>query len=110
MYNQILQSLFKLHNDLEICLLNLNLSKILLSESHSPYFYDFSTAKWINSNLVNSDFDLNIIDDSLKFYVAPEILNPDLRFQLKGDKIDVFALGVMIFVTLFRGAPFKAAT
>jgi serine/threonine protein kinase len=60
--------------------------------------------------LVNSDFDLNIIDDSLKFYVAPEIINPDLRFQLKGDKIDVFALGVMLFVTLFGRAPFKAAT
>lgn len=46
-------------------------------------------------------------DTSSCFYLAPELFGNFLEHQF--DKIDVFALGVLIFVTLFKQPPFAKA-
>ena len=49
-------------------------------------------------------------DVSEKIYYAPELICPHLNLPLHGDKIDVFALGVIIFVAMFGEAPFNIAS
>lgn len=45
-----------------------------------------------------------------KLYLAPEIVNPDPKLPLMGDKVDIFALGVMLFTCLFQLPPFAEAS
>ena len=45
-----------------------------------------------------------------KLYLAPEVVNPELKLPLMGDKIDIFALGVMLFICLFKQPPFQRAS
>jgi serine/threonine protein kinase len=47
---------------------------------------------------------------SEKIYYAPELMSANYRTPLNGEKIDVFALGVIFFVALFGDAPFQVAS
>ena len=47
-----------------------------------------------------------------QYYLAPEYWKPIELLQnerILGDKLDVFSLGVMLFIYLFRSPPFSKA-
>jgi serine/threonine protein kinase len=77
-----------------------------MGRDEAPYFYDFSSARHMNSPLTIFDFKVNKMSKTEKMFLAPEILNPELMLPLVGEKIDVFSLGVMLFITLFGRPPF----
>ena len=53
-------------------------------------------------------FKMNEMDDSERIYKAPEILNnEDTSKLIMPDKIDVFALGVLLFISEFKQPPFR---
>lgn len=86
------------------------MSKILIGKNNTPFIYDFSNAKSLGKKLSASDFNINKLDQSSKLYLPPEVLSPDLKLPLIGEKIDVFSLGVMLFISLYGRPPFKNAT
>ena len=45
-----------------------------------------------------------------KMFLAPEIMNPEMKSTLLGDKIDAFAIGVMLFISLFGRPPFGTSS
>ena len=47
---------------------------------------------------------------SSKMFVAPEIMNQDMKYPLLGDKIDAFSLGVMLFISLYGRPPFNTSS
>jgi hypothetical protein len=49
-------------------------------------------------------------EKSEKIYYPPELICPQLNLPVYGDKVDVFALGVIVFIALFNDAPFALAS
>ena len=51
---------------------------------------------------------MNEMDDAEKIYIAPEILNnEDTSKLIMAEKVDVFALGVLLFISEFKQPPFR---
>ena len=56
-------------------------------------------------------FKMNEMDDAEKIYIAPEILNnEDTSKLIMAEKVDVFALGVLLFISEFKQPPFRQAS
>eukprot|EP00347_Sterkiella_histriomuscorum_P020648 403337000 len=54
---------------------------------------------------------MNEMDESERIYMAPEILNnEDTSKLIMPEKIDVFALGVLLFISEFKQPPFRQAS
>jgi serine/threonine protein kinase len=115
MFKQLARGLTRIHHEEDLCLLNLSLSKVLLDNELSPKFFDFSRARDLN-DLVLTPSELlaslsHKLDESNKVYLAPEVLSTTDRGQpIYGEKVDIFALGVMLFISVFKAAPFRDAT
>jgi hypothetical protein len=69
---------------------------------------DLSAAKRVEQ-LTREDIRISL-EESEKFYLAPELLSAQSNLPLDAEKIDVFALGVTLFVIMFREAPFRQAS
>jgi len=60
---------------------------------------------------IRNSFLLNEMEDSERIYLAPEILAYDEHIQfIEIDKLDVFSLGVLLFISEFKQPPFKLAS
>lgn len=56
-------------------------------------------------------YKLNDLSDSDRIYIAPEVLTYDENIKLiLPDKLDIFALGVLLFVSEFKQPPFRLAS
>lgn len=91
-------------------LLNLSHIKVLMDKHNKPKIYDLSQAKSLSEPLCSSNLIENRSTVQDRIYLAPEIMNSQLNLPLKGDKIDVFAFGVMLFTSLYKSPPFKTAS
>lgn len=85
--------------------MNLRPSKILLDSNLNAKISDFSSSRRLEQ-LTKDDIRIST-KESEKFYYAPELLSAQNNVALSGEKIDVFALGVLLFVLVFREAPFR---
>ena len=99
-----------LHHEEDLCLLNLSLTKVLLDRHSRPRFYDLSKAQSLSDPLNALKILNSSRTDQERLYLAPEIVNPELKLPLMGDKLDIFSLGVMLFVSVFRVPPFKSSS
>jgi hypothetical protein len=56
-------------------------------------------------------FKLNDIEESDRVFLAPEIFTFDEQIKLiLVDKLDIFALGVTLFISEFKQPPFRLAS
>lgn len=53
-------------------------------------------------------YKLNELDESEKIYLAPEIFTYDETIkQIMPEKLDIFAIGVILFISEFKQSPFR---
>ncbi|CDW89901.1 protein kinase domain containing protein [Stylonychia lemnae] len=108
---QLVKTIDQFHCKLNMSLLNLKPSKILLDQSLGPKFYDFRSCTSNMYSRINREmFKIDQLEQSDLIYLAPEVINANHNSELRGDKIDMFSLGAMLFVCLFKQAPFKTAS
>ncbi len=78
------------------------------SASLEPILYDLTRAKSLVENTLRlSDVKSTKIESEL-YYLAPEMYEKGKQ-PLQGDKIDVFAMGVILFFVIFGRPPFSDA-
>jgi len=100
-----------LHTKLRYAHLNLSLSSIFLDHLTHLKIGGLSSARSFDQ--LKLKHLLKLKADSLElYYLAPEVLNPVPSPQgfLNSDRIDIFALGVILFILLFKNTPFSKAS
>lgn len=107
-FGQLLECVSKLHQ-LGLAHLDIKPENILISEDLQLFICDFGSAKKLSEKL---DEMLNLSQE----YSAPEMYErEELALLCKGEKgldfrrMDSFALGVVLFVMLFKSNPFRKA-
>ena len=96
-FYKILKIVENLHNN-KYYNLNLKLSNIMLDENYNPIFINFGSTKKCGEKLNNSDIIINE-------YSPPEFYNENLKYS--EFKVDIFNLGIILFILYFGNAPFK---
>ena len=98
--NQLNNS-FRIVNDNKLILRYLNLESILVKNENKKIIFKLK----ISENEINSDYYETKIS-TLNFYIAPEIL----RNEKYNEKCDLWSLGVIIYILLFKEFPFYGDT
>lgn len=100
LFVQILQGIAYMHSR-NVCHYDIKLENIMLDDTFSVKVIDFGLS---GSNKIFS----NDVKGTLG-YIAPEFCkNPAKKEALKGEKADVFALGVVLFGLYFGFLPFES--
>jgi len=95
---QALQGVAYMHSR-NVCHYDLKLENLMFDDTFSVKIIDFGLSGGNRVKAVDTKGTIG--------YIAPEFLKPkDLNEKLKGEKVDVFALGVILFALYFGFIPF----
>lgn len=99
-FRELTKALRYMHS-LRIAHRDIKLENIILDENYSPKFIDFGFSTCIEANKKIKIF------CGTPSYMAPEVVQ---RKEYRGEKADIWALGVLLFVSLTGIFPFKGTT
>ena len=113
-----LKFLSTLHEDFQLAMLNLSASKLLIarmSQEKVPIellCYDFS--KTASSSSESKNFEhLRGLSKFDRYMVPPEVhlaFKSNESVAIAGDKVDIFQIGVLMFMTRYKRQPFVETT
>jgi serine/threonine protein kinase len=120
-FKSLILSLEEMHNK-NICHRDIKLENLLLDSNFTLKICDFEFSEEIYRDFENKEYKFHIDKQGTFAYMAPEfyvsrILKDPNNDSLKnsytifhtGDKIDIFACGVVLFIMLTGGLPFISA-
>lgn len=84
---------------------SINPNSIWLDDNFYPKIFDFSTSREFD---IKHDKPKTVLRDDAAYYQAPELFVPN--YSLYNEKVDVFALGRMIYLLVTGVEPFKLKT
>ena len=96
LFYKIIKMVEKLHDN-DICHLDLKIQNIMLDKNYNPILLNFGTSKKYGEKIDSSNFEFNE-------YSPPELYSENIK--LDGFKIDIFSLGITLFILLFGQLPF----
>jgi serine/threonine protein kinase len=112
-FKQLIEAVAYLHKN-NICHRDIKLENILLDDDFNLKLTDFEFCH----NIRNENQEMLLLTDKLGSisYMAPEFFTPqrhpisrNFKIFHYGDKVDVFACGVVLFILLFGTFPFNCA-
>ena len=99
-FRELTKALLYMHS-MKIAHRDIKLENIILDESLSPKFIDFGF-----STCIEADKKIKIFCGTPS-YMAPQVIQ---RKEYRGETADIWALGVLLFVSLTGIFPFKGST
>jgi serine/threonine protein kinase len=118
LFRPFLKFLSTMHEDLQLAMLNLSATKLLIarmSQEKVPIellCYDFS--KTASSSSESKNFEhLRGLSKFDKYMVPPEVyqaFKSNESGPIAGDKVDIFQIGVLMFIARYKRQPFVEAS